>query len=215
MGEITIEFEFRNKRFNDAAVGLKAFAETIGKDWDGSAKVLSAELKSFLDTVAEALALRHGGAWPGGTTKDTLSKRSGDLVDSIIKSVQVTGNTFGEIVGHIGAGGIYASIQEYGGTITAKGKLLTVPLPAALNPNGTPIKKSARDWDNTFVARSKKGNLLIFQKVGTQIIPLYVLKESVTIPPRLGMQDTINATLPYFVDKAMDAMVKAIVNQEA
>lgn len=207
-----MEFEFRNKRYKDAATGLEVFARELSSDWDGTTKVLSRELKSFLDSVATALERRHGGAWPGGTTATSLSKRSGASVASILNSVRVTGTTFGTIQGQIG-GKFPLGVHEYGATIRAKGKMLTIPLPAALNSNGTPIKRSARQWENTFVARSKKGNLIIFQKRGAIIVPLYVLKDQVTIKPRLGMKKTLDTGLPYFVDQAMDAMVKAIVNK--
>jgi len=211
MSAFEINFEFRNRRFNDAAVGLKAFGEALAKDWDGSAKRLSAELRDFLDEVAKALTGRHSGAWPGGTAAQTLSKRSGALVDSIIKSVTVSGETFDTIQGTIGAGVPYAAIQEFGGTINAKNrKYLCIPLPAALNGQGLPLKSSPRDWPNTFVKQSKAGNLLIFQKRGTSIVPLYVLKTSVQIPPRLGLKKTLDAGLPYFVERAMDRMVAQI-----
>ena len=212
MAAYEINFEFRSQRFQDAEKGLKAFSDVLMKDWDGSAKVLSAELKDFLDSVAQALANRHSGGWPGGTTAATLSRRSGALTDAIIKSVEVLGATMNTIEGHIGAPGIpYARIQEDGGTITAKGgKFLCIPLPAALDSNGLPLQSSPREWPNTFCARSKAGNLLIFQRVGTNIRPLYVLKESVVIPARLGMKTTLDAGLPYFVSRAMDEMVRNI-----
>ena len=181
---LDFSFEFRNKRFKDAEAGFRAFARAIKQDWDGSAKVLSNELREFLDGVAEALAQRHGGAWPGGTTTNTLSSRSGAMVQSIIESVEVNGRTFDKITGQIG-GSMIAAVQEFGATITPKtAKYLTVPLPAALDSQGIPKKKSAREWDNTFVAQSKAGNLIIFQRDGAKIIPLYVLKTSVTIPPQ-------------------------------
>jgi len=210
-GQLTIEFQFRDKRFTDAAAGLKAFSDELKRDWDGSAKVLSRELKSFLDSVAQALVKRHSGGWPGGTTVDTLSKRSGTLVNSIVASVRVSGETFNTIQGTIGSDTPYAAIQEFGGVIKAKNvTYLTIPLPAALDGNGVPLKTKARDWPNTFVAKSKAGNLIIFQRRGTSIVPLYVLKTSVTIPPRLGMKKTLDAGLPYFVGRAMDELVKAI-----
>ena len=211
----TVEFEFRGQRFEDAASGLRAFYDIIGKDWDGSARALNVELRSFLDQVVEAIVTRNSGAWPGGTTASSLSKRSGALVAAIQSSVTVTGATFEAVQGSIGAPGIiYAKIQETGGTIKAKNaKFLTIPLKAALNANGTPIMKSARDWPNTFVARSKAGNLIIFQKRGAQIVPLYVLKPSVVIPPRLGMRKSLDAGLPYFVDRAMDAIVRSVMEK--
>jgi hypothetical protein len=55
MATVELSFEFRNQTYKDAEKGLKAFADTIARDWDGSAKVLSKELRSFLDQVAEAL----------------------------------------------------------------------------------------------------------------------------------------------------------------
>ncbi len=210
-GSIEFSFDFRSQRFEDAEKGLKAFSDALGKDFNDTApKTLSAELRSFLDTVAEALAERHGEPWPS-TTAVSLSTRSGDAVQSIIDSVRVEGSTFADIVGYIG-GAFPLTVHEFGATINAsKAKFLTIPLPAALDSRGVPLKKSARQWSHTFVARSKKGNLLIFQKVGTQIIPLYVLRSSVTIPPRLGMSDTIQTGIPYFVERAVDAIVKVIV----
>jgi hypothetical protein len=203
-------FEFRNKRFRDAEKGLRVFVETLNKDWDGAAKVLGAEMKTFLNSVAQALVQRHSSAWPGGTGEKTLSKRSGDLTASIEKSVKITGTTFGDLEGHISAA-FPGIVHEFGATIRPKkGKYLTVPLPAALDSRGVPYRRSARDWDNTFVARSKKGNLIIFQRRGVQITPLYVLKTSVKIPARLGMGQTLNIGIPYFVERAMDRIVKGI-----
>ena len=207
----TLEFDFRNTRFTKASVGLEAFARGLKRDWDGSTVALSRELRAFLDTVAQALASRHSAAWPGGTGATTLSKRSGNLAQSIIQSVQVTGGTLADTVGTIGSDMIYARIQEFGGTIHAKNaQFLTIPLPAALDSSGLPLKSKARDWPNTFCRRSKAGNLIIFQTRGTSIVPLYVLKESVVIPPRLGMGKMLQAGMGYFVDRAADAIVREL-----
>jgi hypothetical protein len=208
----TMEFDFRGQRFNDAAVGLQEFYKVLEKDWDGAASQLSKSMREFLTQVVQAIATRDGGAWPGGTSATSLSKRSGDLIAAIAGSVKVNGSTFATIEGEIGAPGIpYARIQETGGTISAKnGKFLCIPLPSALDGSGRPLQSSPRNWPNTFCARSKAGNLLIFQKRGTQIIPLYVLKTSVTLPPRLNMRTTIEAGVPYFVNRAMDDLVRAV-----
>ena len=210
-----ITFEFRNQRFGDAATGLRAFYDILQQDWDGSAKALSKELREFLSQVVEAIVTRNSNSWPSGTTATSLSKRSGNLVAAIAGSVRVNGSTFNDIQGSIGAPGVpYAKIQETGGVIRPKNaKFLTIPLPAALNANGTPIMKSARDWPNTFCAKTKAGNLVIFQKRGATIVPLYVLKTQVTIPPRLNMRTSLDAGLPYFVDKAMDAIVRSVMEK--
>ena len=208
----TIEFEFRNQRFNDAAAGLKAFYEVLGKNWDGAAQALSREMREFLAQVVEAIVQRNSEAWPGGTSESSLSKRSGNLISAIGGSMRVSGSTFNDIQGSVGAPGVqYAKIQETGGVVKAKnGKFLAIPLPAALDSNGLPLQSSPRSWPNTFCATSKAGNLIIFQKRGTSIVPLYVLKTQVTIPPRLGMRKTLEAGVPYFVERAMDAMVKEV-----
>ena len=72
----TIEFEYKNQRFNDAAAGLKAFYEVLGKNWDGAAQALSREMREFLAQVVEAIVQRNGELWPGGTSESSLSKRS-------------------------------------------------------------------------------------------------------------------------------------------
>ena len=213
----TIELEFRNQRWTDAAAGLRAFYDILGKDWDGSAKVLSREMKSFLIAIADAIATRNSNGWPGGTTPTSLSQRTGTLNEAILNSPEVTGETFENIRGAIGAPGVkYALIQETGGVISAKnGKFLAIPLPAAMTSDGVPLLPGPRNWPNTFVARTKNGNLVIFMKKGVQIVPLYVLKPQVTIPARLKMGETLDTGLPYFVDQAMDKMVKAVVGANA
>ena len=208
----SVEFEYKNKRWADAATGLKAFYEVLNEDWDTSAKVLTAEMKSFLIAVADAIATRNSNGWPDGTTPTSLSQRTGALNEAILNSPRVEGITFDQIKGTIGAPDIvYARIQETGGVISAKnGKFLAIPLPGALTSDGVPIMKGPRMWPNTWVAKTKNGNLVIFYKLGDRTIPLYVLKTSVTIPPRLGMRTTLEAGLPYFVDRACDMMVKAV-----
>lgn len=148
----------------------------------------------YIKLIAGRVAARMTSPWPGGTSARTLSRRSGRAVQSVRDSVKVeeiltSGQS--EIIGRIG-GVWYLRTHEKGAVIRAKrAKFLTIPLPAALNSQGIPLKKRARDWANTFIMSSKKGNLLIFQKRGGQIVPLYVLKKSVRIPKRLGMENEL------------------------
>ena len=210
--DLSLEFEFRNQRFNSALEGLTAFATAIEVDVARAGPVLSQELRKFLDGIATEMAQKHGSGWPGGTTETSLSKRTGNLVNAIKQSVRVTGTKLSDIQGHIGLQGVsYGAIHEFGGTIRAKsGKYLAIPLPAALNSDGTPKRNSARDWDRTFVITSKAGNLLIVQRNGKDLLPLYVLKPEVKIKPRLGLSTALAAGLPRFVDIAIAAMMKEI-----
>jgi hypothetical protein len=208
---VEIQFAFRNRRFVDAGRGLEALSRTMGRDLDRSAPVLSRELKTFLEGVAEAMARRHGTAWPGGTSDRTLSRRSGGLIASIKQSVTVRSQRLADIEGGIG-GAFYLRTHEYGATIRPKkAKYLAIPLPEALNANGTPKLASPRLWKNTFVKQSKNGNLLIFQKRGRLIVPLYVLKKEVKIRPRLGLGETLRAGLPFFVDRAMSRLARQLL----
>jgi hypothetical protein len=69
----------------------------------------------------------------------------------------------------------YFMVHQKGATIRGK-PLLWIPLP------GAPVFPRGRG--NTFFARSRKGNLLLFGKRGKEIIPLRVAKKSVKIPKR-------------------------------
>lgn len=209
-----VEFtlDFRSKRYTDAQLGLRAIASDLEKSDSIIYPTVKKELQKFLTDVTDALARRHGNPYPGGTSANSLSKRSGDLVQSLKENTAVKGSNLENLVGEIG-GIFYARIHEYGGTITAKrAKYLTIPLPAALNSNGTPKKKSARDWDKTFIITSKKGNLLIVQRDGRKLIPLYVLKTSVYIPPRLNLRKTVDTALPVWVDELSDKLLAAIIS---
>lgn len=192
---------YAGKEWDNASAAVLALDKRLKGSAEAMTRTIKAELLAYLQHVAENLAQRHGGSYPGGTSASTLSRRSGAAVRSIRRSVAVSGGTVGEIVGRIG--GVHHLVaHEFGATVKAKnGGWLTIPLPAALNANGTPKKPRARDWPNTFIIKSKKGNLLIVQKKGRGILPLYVLKKSVRIPARLGMGDELTKALPLFLNR--------------
>lgn len=125
------------------------------------------------------------------------------------------GSWYGEenknIVGLVGSGVgksqkrvPYANIHETGGVIKpVNAKYLTIPLKGAMVSKmidvggygrvrvyGSRLRggaTGARGFNNTFVRKSKAGNLLIFQKKGKTAVPIFVLKKSVTIPARKYM----------------------------
>jgi hypothetical protein len=101
----------------------------------------------------------------------------------------------------------YARIHELGGTVVPKkGQWLTIPLPAARTAAGV-SRGPARSFPNTFFKMSKAGNLILFQKDGKKLIPLYVLKKSITIPAgRLGFKATHDADLP----KRYDVLLRSV-----
>lgn len=120
-----------------------------------------------------------------------------------------------EVVGGLGKGtpltlavfssGVkYARMQEYGGEVRPKSsKYLTVPLPDAMTRSGV-VRASARELfqqypDQMSVVRSPKSGQLFIVSDGkpgaknprgknAETKWLFVLKKSVTIPPRLGFR---------------------------
>ena len=100
--------------------------------------------------------------------------------------------TFGsdkELVGRVGSGQRtgqpvkYAGILETGGTIRpVKAKMLAIPLKAALTSAGVP-RYTPREVPNSFIMRTKNGNLMIFAKSGKKrITPMFALVKSAKIP---------------------------------
>lgn len=137
-------------------------------------------LRVHLGKITATLAKRHGGG--GGGLQRITGKGIERLQDVKVSEGQ-----------SVAVGTVpltkYMSAHEFGATIKAKGgKYLTVPLPAALNGDGTPKKPSALLWKKAQVIKSRRGNLLIAVKNGRGWTPLYALKEVVKLPPRLGLR---------------------------
>lgn len=211
---IELDFEFRNRRFQDAAKGLEVFAGKMGKNINKLPRELEKVLKEYLTEVRKALIQRHSKAFSNpanapATGEKNLLRRSGG-----IKDIRIFTSRGGKDLGAVAGGMIVPfpiSVHEEGTTVRAKrAQFLTIPLPAALDSRGIPLRPNARSWENTFVQRSKRGNLLIFQKRGASIVPLYLLKREVRLPPRLEARETLEAGRDFFIDEASDRMFRAL-----
>lgn len=138
--------------------------------------------------------------WTGRTVKRIIRNISGPILKTRSGHLRrsISGRTFGgKIVKAIIGSGIfgrrpvkYARIQEKGGTIRPKkAKYLTVPFPG--------IKGRAANYPNTFVLKSKAGNLLIVQRQGKSgFKPLFSLKSKVTIPASHFLSESIDQMRP-------------------
>jgi hypothetical protein len=225
--DFELSFQYRGKYFKDAEKGLERFAEWLKTSLTVEApKELGKTMTWFLKGVASAMQQRHHGRWPGGTGPYSLSRRSGKAMTSVQRSVHVTGwkgktASIKKVAGRIG-GNFYLRVNELGtvgkgGTmpsIKAKnGKYMTVPLNAAMDSRGVKLKERAADWQNTFTLTAKDGRKYIAQRRGDDLVLLYILLEKVDIPPRLGMGDTLEKGLPFFVEKAMLAMRDAVMKK--
>lgn len=213
---ITIELNYQNKRYNSAYLGLVEFARVTKTSLDGLGMPVAIELRRFLKASMGEIATRNSQPYSGPERQADrpLRRRSGGMYRALTNSYSVShGSTVESVVAEIGLPSKYA-VHERGATITAKkAKYLTIPLPAALRPNGTPLRPSARDWDNTFVGKSKKGNLLIFRKTDNGIVPLYALKKQVKIPARLGLVSSMEARLPAMIDRMFEAMLDSMISK--
>jgi len=144
-------------------------------------------------------------------TSDQMQSRSSFLKKSI--GYKVTGTTFSDLELRVFSAGLkYANLQEYGGTVRpVNSKYLAIPLPAALDKRGTPLKKSPRDYPDAFLLMTgnvkSRGVQLYIARIKEKAPPkrkskkapqpdklefLYLLRRSVKIPPRLGFRKTWN-----------------------
>jgi hypothetical protein len=185
-----------------AAVSLTARVD------EGIAK-LRPLLKQTMEKVYREVAARHGNRWPtagfpigrSASPDAPLNRRTGGGLKSIRDSITVTKTGEGKIAGKISAGKL--TVHEEGITIKARrGGYLAIPTTYALSPTGRQTR-NPRDFENTFVGRSRRGNLIVFQKKNRNtLVPLFLLKKRVTIPARLGLEKTLRRYLPGFREDA-------------
>jgi len=216
--DIDVELDWRGKRYRDVTKGLQAVALDLEADMDKIGPIVRKTLNDYMTGVVKSVEARTRGAYPSGTSAagvfpGTLSKRSGSLNASLNPNrIKITGtdDTIGVSFTLTGI----AAVHEKGATITPKkAKYLTVPLPAALTGRGVPRKPNARAWKNTFVLKSKKGNLLIMQKRKRgELVPLYVLKKKVTIPKRLAFEPAFLSGRDFLADKIAQDVLREFTN---
>lgn len=217
--EVQIELDWRGKRYRDVLRGLEAIGDDLDNSFDRMVPLVQKTLNAYMAGVIQSVADRSRTPYPAGTSPKgvfpgTLSKRSGKLLAGLNPArIKVTGQTEKDIQVSYTLQGI-ANVHERGATITPKkAKYLTIPLPPALTSRGLPKKPSARDWKDTFVLKSRKGNLLIVQKQPNGgILPLYVLKKSVTIPKRLGFEEAFLAGRDFLADQIANDVVREFFN---
>lgn len=139
-----------------------------------------------------------------GTGSNQLKNRTGSLRRSL--QTRVSGVDLKTLTGRVYTNMVYAPLQEKGGTVKAIDKYMRVPggpyLNIPLSANKTPagvMRQSARDVFNAggYIRRSKAGNYLVCKNDGT---PMFVLKKSVYVPPRLGMLKAADDEIPTLLN---------------
>jgi hypothetical protein len=149
-----------------------------------------------------------------GPRPERLGVRTGALRSSV-KSLPVTEKP-GLIEGGVGFGTAYARahVGPKGQITTIRpvtAKYLTIPLPDAVTRAGV-LRGSARSgmWGETFFARSKKGNLILFGKriamkgkhtgeARGNIVPLFLLVKQVKIKSRIHPEEIVAWEKPKMI----------------
>ncbi len=165
---------------------LDGIPKRLGTEWRKAARDLGAEHERRVKT-------NQFGPFQANSFANKLRVRTGATRAGIRFTLTGAGRS---TVMRSRASGRHVRLQEFGGVVRAKSKLLKIPLPSALTPSGN-LKSSAvfgSDKTNSkgqrsFVFKSKAGNLIIAITTGKRkkLVPLFVLKKQVRIPPgRLG-----------------------------
>ena len=212
--EDNITVEVAGKSFSSLERAFEFITKSISASVDKGAQKVSRELLKALNEVAGKMQELHGSAWsPGRGPSDRLRKRSRGAGPAIKKTIKVRlASKIDNIEGRIGAP-FPISVHEKGATIRpTKSTFLTIPLPAALDSRGVPLKIRARDWENTFIAPGRSGRfLLIYQRRMGRIVPLYKLAKEVKLPPRLRLEEHLLKELKHFEQRMLDIMEREIL----
>lgn len=154
-------------------------------------------LKEYMDVVAAEMGKRSATPYAPGARADGVQQRSGRAHDAL--TTYKTKDTADGAEAKFTVPG-YLKAHEYGAMIRARASTyLAIPLPAALNADGTPKHFRAREWDRTFVIKSRRGNLLVVRHAGRRRYEsLYILKKHARIPAQLGMRKTMVRLGPSF-----------------
>lgn len=165
----------------------------------------------FRKSPSDPLSSRRGAAGlKGSFTGRVIGNSLDDLTGQMFSTAGVVANV--HEFGTKGAGGILDPIRP------TRAQFLTIPLPAALTGSGRPKRglETVGDWienEGAFFFDSGTNLLLVIDEGDAgDIIPLFVLKKEVNIPPRLKMRMTFESMLPAFADSLDEAIGAALLD---
>lgn len=211
-------------RFTSNSDEFKRMTDRLGTKLYGIAREGFVELQETW--VRNMKKDRFSGYYPGPTRGNRLRTRSGHLRSSA--GGRVTGKNLGSLRALLRIGGGragYARIQEEGGTVTpTKRKFLTIPLRQALRPGTGTLRPSAvirrtaggyaTGMGPTFIL-NLGGRPVIMASRGhgprRDVVPLYSLRRSVKIPPRLGATNELLDVGKKFLPRISEDMLRVLV----
>lgn len=163
---------------------------------------------AVINTQRRILDNFSSGAGHGGSQ---LRSRTGSLKRSL--KTKVSGTGFDSLRGSVHTDSIYATMHEKGGTIRAKDKYMRVPggpylnIPTSSNKTAAGVMRySARDVFNAggYMFKSRRNNWIVANQAG---VPMFVLKNSVTMPARLGMIRSAEDEMPTLLSNLSNLMI--------
>ncbi len=185
-------------------VGLKEAKARLGKMSKGIDEVLEREIEWALRTYQNEVKRL--------ATGKLIKVRSGRYRSSVKIDFQGGADPQGLVSTDI----IYAATLEWGATITPKrAKWLAIPLKAAQTRAGN-SRGGPRSFRNTFFARSKAGNLILFGSptAGTKkVMPLFVMKKKVKIKKRLifaTAQNNVDGKVEQHFNESMTTFLNQV-----
>lgn len=216
-----VKLKVATANIGPAKVTTKDLGKTLGKTITATVergvRKMKRPMTDTLNKVFSELKAQHSNRWTpsglfGSYNETSLHKRTGAGLKSIKDSITVKENRKKGVVGSITAGKM--NIHESGGTLRpTSGKYLAIPTVYALSPLGKPLKgkEGPTQWDNTFFRKTTNGHLFLFRRMrGNVIVPLYLMRKRVRIPPRLGLRKAVTKHLGYFRAKAFDALATEV-----
>jgi len=148
----------------EAVYQFKSAVKKILTDW------LSDSVKELKQS---ALSLKK-------TANEKKGSKTSQLGRNIDFKIKDEGDSYtGEVGTGVGRAKnvVYAYIQDKGGTIRKKDKMLTIPL--------GDTKGVIKNFPDGFFVKTKKGDILYCYRAGKKLMPLFLLKDEVNIPATL------------------------------
>lgn len=168
----------------------------------------------MVDVIAEA------------TTSSPLKRRTGAMRAALYSYSRVTGSSLNTLRG-VYRGTHYTPLHEYGGTVYPKhetsgdfGPKLAIPLPAAMNPDGSLKIGGPKSWKRfgtfTFVSKKTGQAYLAYKKKteGNKLVLLFMFVDKATFSAKLGLRKTHKENLAQLANTVGEIMIAAMASTD-
>jgi len=189
--------------------GLDQTAKAFAKFGSDVAKIVPDRVRAATFVVQGEIKKQASGGTVGGALTPTRGpgRASGKLAQSFTTAFAFEGNLISgqTFFGRVGSNLPYAAIHEFGGTVKAKKKWLTIPLTYEASRRPAPLWPALQ-----FIQARGKSPVLIDDATG---IAQFVLKRSVEIPARVYVSKSVKLAAPRvnkLIESGIDIAVKKL-----